>query len=212
MALKDTWRDKQNGIDDILAEDINEMAHAIIENEKKIEDKSEETHTHGFASYTTIHNANFEGRTTINYGADRGATFTSDTLVAGSRRSTFKVACEGDVIIDFSPNSVASFDVDGIDALSEIVPVEGIVGVSRWQGEVINNIVFGIKANSSLTLYSFTTDKYTNGFMTGRQVKELENAPTTKDVQNIVNEAFGIVVEAFDEVHEYAENIGGDEA
>ena len=31
MALKDTWKDKIDGVDDVLAEDINDIAKAVIE-------------------------------------------------------------------------------------------------------------------------------------------------------------------------------------
>ena len=34
MALKDNWIDLQNGIDDVDSEDINEVAHAVIDLEE----------------------------------------------------------------------------------------------------------------------------------------------------------------------------------
>lgn len=37
MGLKDTWEMRENGVDDILAEDINSVANAIIQNEIDIE-------------------------------------------------------------------------------------------------------------------------------------------------------------------------------
>lgn len=37
MALRDTWSDKANGVDDILAEDINAIAHAVMANETDLE-------------------------------------------------------------------------------------------------------------------------------------------------------------------------------
>ena len=37
MALKDIWTDKLDGVDDVLAEDINSIAHSVIENEEDIE-------------------------------------------------------------------------------------------------------------------------------------------------------------------------------
>lgn len=36
MALKDIWKDKIDGIDDVLAEDINSIAQAVIQSEEKI--------------------------------------------------------------------------------------------------------------------------------------------------------------------------------
>ena len=37
MALKDTWIDKVDGVDDVEAKTTNEIAHAVIEIEKKME-------------------------------------------------------------------------------------------------------------------------------------------------------------------------------
>ena len=34
MALKDNWIDRQNGIDDVDSEDINKIAHAVIDLEE----------------------------------------------------------------------------------------------------------------------------------------------------------------------------------
>jgi hypothetical protein len=36
MALKNTWKNKIDGVDDVLAEDINSIAQAVIQNEKDI--------------------------------------------------------------------------------------------------------------------------------------------------------------------------------
>lgn len=38
MALKDTWKDRVDGVDDVLASDPNEIAHAVIELEESIGD------------------------------------------------------------------------------------------------------------------------------------------------------------------------------
>jgi hypothetical protein len=38
MALKNTWTDKVDGVDDVLAEDINAIAHQAIENADAIAD------------------------------------------------------------------------------------------------------------------------------------------------------------------------------
>ena len=37
MALKDIWKDKVNGVDDVVAEDINAIAQSVIECEEGIE-------------------------------------------------------------------------------------------------------------------------------------------------------------------------------
>lgn len=37
MGLKDTWVDKVDNVDDVEAEIVNEMAHAIIELEEETE-------------------------------------------------------------------------------------------------------------------------------------------------------------------------------
>lgn len=49
MALKDIWVDKKNGIDDVDAEPINEIAHSVIELEKqvgKIDSAFDELHSY----------------------------------------------------------------------------------------------------------------------------------------------------------------------
>lgn len=40
MALKNNWKDKKDNVDDILAEHINSIAHAVIENEENKADKN----------------------------------------------------------------------------------------------------------------------------------------------------------------------------
>lgn len=37
MALKDSWKDKVDNVDDIIAEDINSIAHAVMENKEAID-------------------------------------------------------------------------------------------------------------------------------------------------------------------------------
>lgn len=51
-----------------------------------------------------------------------------------------------------------------------------------------------------------------DGFMSAEQAEKLVKAPTTDEVNNLIAEAFGTVEAVFDEVHEYAESLGGDEA
>ena len=37
MALKDVWKPKVDGVDDVLAEHINAIAEAVIKNEEAVE-------------------------------------------------------------------------------------------------------------------------------------------------------------------------------
>ena len=37
MPLKNNWIDRQNGVDDVNAEDINKVAHAVIEAEERLD-------------------------------------------------------------------------------------------------------------------------------------------------------------------------------
>ena len=53
MALKDNWTDKLDGIDDVLASDINEIAHSAIELEKKVSE-IEENPSHGIELAQTL--------------------------------------------------------------------------------------------------------------------------------------------------------------
>lgn len=36
MSLKDNWIDRQNGVDNVDAKDINNVAHAVIEAEERL--------------------------------------------------------------------------------------------------------------------------------------------------------------------------------
>ena len=38
MALKDIWTDKIDGVDDVLAEDTNNIAHSVIDLENEVGD------------------------------------------------------------------------------------------------------------------------------------------------------------------------------
>ena len=42
MSLKDTWKNKIDGVDDVLAEDINAIANQAIKAEKEIQTIKEE--------------------------------------------------------------------------------------------------------------------------------------------------------------------------
>lgn len=81
-----------------------------------------------------------------------------------------------------------------------------------WEGRIEQGIEICIPGRSTLTVRRFRGTKYTNGFMSGEQLEKLENTPTTEEVNNLIAEAFGNVEAVFDEVHEYAESLGGDEA
>ena len=62
MALKDTWKDKVDGVDDVLAEDINSIAHSVIELEEGVNEKEKVlfvTVTDGVASHNAIQIAEY---------------------------------------------------------------------------------------------------------------------------------------------------------
>ena len=43
MAFKDIWKDKVDGVDDVVAKDINDIANQVIKNEEDIQKKADKT-------------------------------------------------------------------------------------------------------------------------------------------------------------------------
>lgn len=85
---------------------------------------------------------------------------------------------------------------------------------SEFNGIVQDEIWLYHSALSSgfIEFSCFSTTQYNGGLMSREDKKKLENTPTTEEVNNLITEAFGTVEAVFDEVHEYAESLGGDEA
>jgi hypothetical protein len=69
-----------------------------------------------------------------------------------------------------------------------------------------------LNINTRLGGYFKIVEEYNGGHMTSEQVKRLGDTYTISEVNNLIAEAFGTVEAVFDEVHEYAESLGGDEA
>jgi hypothetical protein len=83
----------------------------------------------------------------------------------------------------------------------------------EFDGDVAESIE--LIASGSFTIVNFETlceVEEVDGFMSAEQAEKLENTPTTEEVNNLITEAFGTVEAVFDDVHEYAESLGGDEA
>lgn len=203
MALKNKWIDRKDG-DEIRPEDINDVANAVIDNEKALEDKAPKDHTHGLAGIVT-NSVSLIGITSGGSGAEVNSI--SDTEIIESVIGTYNIDVKGDVELIIQSNAMAcTVSVDGIVILDN-----GHAISNKWSGKVEQGIEVVLN-DGFIKFKKFTLAEYTDGFMTGEQAEKLANTPTTEDVQNMVNEAFGIVAEAFDEVHEYAESLGGDEA
>lgn len=66
--------------------------------------------------------------------------------------------------------------------------------------------------NKLITNGRFKVAEYNGGHITSEQLKRIGNTYTITEVNNLITEAFGNVAQVFDEVHEYAESLGGDEA
>ena len=214
MALKDKWIDRKDG-DEIRPEDINDVANAVIDNEKAIADKAPEDHTHALAGTKVedislldleselTNGAEIVGVDKLNLGERGVAKF----LISGHIRFTTK-----GVYGVYSP--IVKVDGKIIDSKEIGEDEDGVVLFAyEFDGNVAESIEFSAVGSSAFVNFE-TFEKITkkDGFMSAEQAEKLENTPTTEDVQNIVNEAFGIVAQVFDEVHEYAESLGGDEA
>lgn len=201
------WKDKKDGVDDILADDINDMAHAIIEGMTAIAklnkpagyEKGVHISLDGITTWTKPDNVRLEKNGNL------------DVLVADEADN---------ITIDYHGEAnLAITGVTGGSSRSYSVKIDGVQVATPsdfaefiWEGRIKQGIEIRIPNRSTLTFQAFRGTKYTNGFMSGEQAEKLENTPTTKEVNNLIAEAFGTVEAVFDEVHEYAESLGGDEA
>ena len=125
-----------------------------------------------------------------------------------------KWTCPGADTADINVQGKVSFTVAEVNDVEIII--DGIVFEStEFDGVVREKITLsGIHTLDSgyIEFASFSVAEYSGGVITKEQAMKLETAPTTKDIQNLISEAFGTVEAVFDEVHEYAESLGGDEA
>lgn len=215
------WKDKRDGVDDILADDINDMAHAIMENEKNIPREPAGVYKTDISLLDLENETNEENVVIKAKSVDLGTNGTAKFYVSGHIRFTTKgvwgihtpmVKVDGKII---NSNEVGT-DEDGY-----------VLYAYEFDGDIAESIE--LITSGSYTYVEFETlckIEEKNGLMTGKQAEKLdstevfsakekiklENTPTMEEVNNLVAEAFGTVEAVFNEVHEYAESLGGDEA
>lgn len=199
MALKDTWRDKQNGVDDILAEDINSIAHATIDNENEIQ---------------KIKTPSVETKPVSLIGITTGGSFTvdiTDNSITESVNGTYNIDFQGEARLKVKCESFHLNNFSSGFYIDDVLIVSGENYSFEWSGVIKQGIKIMLY-DGTVTFERFDKVFYANGLMSAEQAEKLANAPTTEEVNNLIAEAFGTVEAVFDEVHDYAESLGGDEA
>jgi hypothetical protein len=168
MALKDTWTDKRDGIDDILAEDINGIAKAVIDIEE----------TGG----TTFPNASYETKPislldlTTSSTSDK-TTITENQLIVKDAGVSTYIDFKGRADIEISSTMGISLYVDGERVALNKREIS-------WSGIVSENLrVFksGGGYEATITFNKFIGTIYTDGLMTGEQAEKLENTYTREE-------------------------------
>lgn len=215
------WKDKRDGVDDILADDINGMAHAIMENEKNIPREPAGVYKTDISLLDLENETNEENVVIKAKSVDLGTTGTAKFYVSGHIRFTTK----GEYGIH---TPTVKVDEKTINSNEVGTDEDGYVLYAyEFDGDIAESIE--LITSGSYTYVEFETlckIEEKNGLMTGKQAEKLdsteiftakektklENTPTTEEVNNLIAEAFGTVEAVFNEVHEYAESLGGDEA
>lgn len=169
-----------------------------------LKDKAPIDHTHDLAG-TVYKDVSLVGITTGGGGSEVNSI--TDNRITESVYGIYKIDIQGDVDI----KAVVETYVDCEFYIDDILISSGSAFEVEWSGTIENGIT--IKLNDGTVRFdTFKLLEHVNGFMSAEQAEKLENTPTTAEVENLINKAFGIVAEAFDEVHEYAESLGGEEA
>ena len=185
----------------------------LVDHENRISalEKSTGTgeHTHDLAGYYE-EAVSLNGITTYSGMSGHGG-ITDNTLTNHAiTQETFTIDIQGKVnVLIHTSYDQTSLYVDGV-RVDHTMNLEDLD--LEYSGEVKENIQVSIPAKHEVTFETFTVQTSKNGFMTGEQAGHLANTPTTAEVESLINNAFGIVAQVFDEVHEYAESLGGDEA
>jgi hypothetical protein len=176
---------------------------------KLLEDTAPKDHTHDVAEIVD-ETVSLVGITTYG-GASSHYEIKNNQLFNYDIATTpFTIDIQGIVTVKISTS------YDGMQLYVDGNRVDANIGLDdldlEYSGEVKENIQVVVPGRHNATFDTFTVQKAKDGFMSGEHLKRLENTPTKEEVNNLIAEAFGTVEAVFDEVHEYAESLGGDEA
>lgn len=198
------WKDKRDGVDDILADDINGMAHAIMENEKNIPREPAGVYKTDISLLDLENETNEENVVIKAKSVDLGTNGTAKFYVSGHIRFTTKgvwgihtpmVKVDGKII---NSNEVGT-DEDGY-----------VLYAYEFDGDIAESIE--LITSGSYTYVEFETlckIEEKNGLMTGKQAEKLdsteiftakektklENTPTKEEVNNLIAESTGEALE-----------------
>lgn len=227
MALKNTWipkKDTTDGSDGdyIVAKDINEIAHAVIELEENPDTYSKDdidtllSKKRDNDDFTPIASADkvqetisLVGITTVETSDDEnGWEITSNTLSATvnplfSNGAIFHIDFQGNVNLEIDANAFEGaglhpaeagyVEIDGIKLTAENVSTFGCK--YRYNGDITREIIIQAKyARYEFATFIKNIKIYSDGFMSGEQAERLDNLDTK----------IGNIELALDELHNHA--------
>ena len=132
MALKDNWIDRQNGIDDVDSEDINKVARAVIEAEKRLDDVGIGATFFPYVSESGI----------ISWTNDGGLPNPTPINIKGEDANAQEIISYSN---ETFANALKGSKIGGIVSISDISPIQHILGV-RVRSEDLNSPIPEISA------------------------------------------------------------------
>ena len=169
-----------------------------------LKDTAHKDHTHELAG-TAYKDVSLVGITSGGGGSVMN--YITDNYINESVQGTYQIDIQGNVKI----KAVVDCYSDGEFYIDNLLVSSGNKFEVEWSGTIQSGITIKLY-DGHAQFDTFKLVEHVNGFMSAEQAEHLANTPTTAEVENLINEAFGIVAQAFDEVHEYAESLGGEEA
>lgn len=198
------WKDKKDGVDDILADDINGMAHAIMENEKNIPREPAGVYKTDISLLDLENETNGDNVVINAKSVDLGTTGTAKFYVSGHIRFITK---------GVYGIHLPAVKVDGKRINSKEIGKDEdgyVLYAYEFDGDIAESIE--LITSSSYTYVEFETlckIEEKKGLMTGKQAEKLdsteiftakektklENTPTTEEVNNLIAESIGEALE-----------------
>lgn len=136
---------------------------------------------------------------------DEGAVVTATSVVGGTE-AVFSFGCN----VHISSLGVKNESVITMNGEQQIF--KGYFSYDGYIDSLVIQSSNGLDFTRGRATSGLQISEYKSGYMNESHLKRLENTCTIAEVNSLIGEAFGTVEAVFDEVHEYAESLGGDEA
>lgn len=198
------WKDKRDGVDEIHADDINGMAHAIMENEKNIPREPAGVYKTDISLLDLENETNEENVVIKAKSVDLGTTGTAKFYVSGHIRFITKGAYGV-----YTP----TVKVDGKIIDSKEVGEDEFGNpffAYEFDGDITESVeLIASGSNVNVDFETLCKIEEKNGLMTGKQAEKLdstevfsakektklENTPTKEEVNNLIAESIGEALE-----------------